>query len=99
MNYSTKKVVLSGFSILLATLSLSPVARAAEGVSKDYNSIHQQRLAEFDGRNKNFDLKEGFNVHQQRLSEFDSRNKAGNSLSTVPLIQQRYLVLDRNNGK
>ena len=55
MNYSTKKVVLSGVSILLATLSLSPVAQAAEDISKDYNSIHQQRLAEFDGRNKNFD--------------------------------------------
>ncbi len=40
MSYSMKKSVLSGFSVLLATLSLSPVAQAAESINKDYNSVH-----------------------------------------------------------
>lgn len=99
MKYSMQRAILSGFSVILAAFSLSPEIQAAESLSKDYSSLHQQRLAEFDSRNKNFDIKEGFNVHQQRLSEFDRRNKVGDSLSKTPLIAQRHLLLNRNKRK
>lgn len=98
MNYSISmnKAVLSGLSVLLATLSLSPIAKAAEVVNKDSNSIHQLRLSEFDSRNKSFDIKDT-DVHQLRLSELDSRNKNFDIKEDFSIHQLRLSEFDSRN--
>lgn len=96
MKFSTQQFVLATLSVLL-TASAAQVVEAAEVQTAQSVNVHQLRMAEFDSRNKRFDVKEGFSVHQLRLAEFDRRNKA--SLSTVSLIEQRYSTLDRGGSK
>ncbi|EDX83741.1 hypothetical protein S7335_1438 [Synechococcus sp. PCC 7335] len=60
-------------------------------------SVQTRRLEGMDRRNKGYDLKEGYSVQAQRLEGMDRRNKA--SLSSVSLIDQRQLVLDRSSSK
>ncbi len=103
MKHFIHKFVLSGFSVALATLAVSPAAQAAEAKIGASFSVHQVRVAEFDGRNKNFDksfeVSEDFDMQALRIAQRDRRNKAGDSLSTTSLMEQRQQVLDRRGYK